>query len=78
MWDVLLGTYRIFSCGIWDQFHDQGLNLGPLHWELRVLAAGPSGKFPDGLVFNLQYNAEEAERIVLLIYHGYTCCLLTP
>ena len=30
------------ACGI--QFPDQGLNLGPLYWEHRVLATGPSGK----------------------------------
>ena len=29
------------ACGI--QFPDQGLNLGPLHWELGVLATGPQG-----------------------------------
>ena len=26
------------------QFPDQGLNLGPLHWEHRVLATGPLEK----------------------------------
>ena len=26
------------------QFPNQGLNLGPLHWEYRVLAPGPPGK----------------------------------
>ena len=30
------------TCGI--QFPDQGLNLGALHWECRVLATGPPGK----------------------------------
>ena len=29
------------ACGI--KFPDQGLNPGPLHWEHRVLAAGPPG-----------------------------------
>ena len=32
------------ACGIW--FPDQGRNLGPLHGELGVLAAGPPGKSP--------------------------------
>ena len=32
----------VAACGI--QFPDQGSNLGPLHWEHRVLATGPSGK----------------------------------
>ena len=27
-------------------FPDQGSNLGPLHWELGVLAIGPPGKSP--------------------------------
>ena len=27
------------------QFPDQGLNLDPLHWEYRVLATGPPGKY---------------------------------
>ena len=30
------------ACGI--QLPDQGLNPGPLHWELRVSATGPAGK----------------------------------
>ena len=32
----------VSACGIW--LPDQGSNLGPLHWEHRVLATGPSGK----------------------------------
>ena len=31
---------------MWAQFPDQGLNLGPLHWECGVLATGPLGKSP--------------------------------
>ena len=30
------------ACGIW--FLNQGLNLGPLYWELRVIATGPPGR----------------------------------
>ena len=30
------------ACGIW--FLSQGLNLGPLYWELRVIASGPPGR----------------------------------
>ena len=37
MWDL--------CCCMWDQFPDQGLSPGPLHWEHGVLAAGPPGKF---------------------------------
>ena len=35
------------ACGI--QFPVQGSNLGPLHWEVRVLATGPPGKSWDQL-----------------------------
>ena len=32
------------SCGMQNlQFPNQGLNLGPLHWEDGVLATGPPG-----------------------------------
>ena len=34
----------VAACGIY--FPNQGLNLGPLHWECRVLATGPPGKSP--------------------------------
>ena len=34
----------IAACGI--QFPSQGLNLCPLHWQHRVLIAGPPGKSP--------------------------------
>ena len=33
----------VLACGI--QLPDQGLNLGPLHWEHPVLATGPLGKY---------------------------------
>ena len=32
---------RTFSCNTWDLVPDQGSNLGPLHWDHRVLASGP-------------------------------------
>ena len=38
----------VVARGIW--FPGQGLNLGPLHWELAVLATGPAGKFPSFLL----------------------------
>ena len=31
-------------CNMQDLVPDQGLNPGPLHWELRVSATGPPGK----------------------------------
>ena len=39
---------------MWDLVPDQGWNLGPLHWELGVLATGAPGKsrgFPLACVF---------------------------
>ena len=62
MWDVLLAAYRIFSCGIWDLVPWPGVEPRPLHWELRVLATGPPGKFPDGFVLNLQYNGRRGRK----------------
>lgn len=41
---VLFAAHRIFSCGLWDLVPRQGWNQELLHWELRVLATGPSGK----------------------------------
>ena len=34
--------FFLVACGIY--FPEQGLNPGPLYWELRVLASGPPGK----------------------------------
>ena len=48
---VFIEAHWIFitACGLFSlayviSFPDQGLNLGPLHWALRVLATGPPGK----------------------------------
>ena len=41
------------NCGLWDQFPDQGSNMGPLHWEHRVLDTGPTGKSPFAYFFFL-------------------------
>ena len=41
---IWLHWILVAVCGI--QFPDQGSNPGPLHWEHRVLATGPPGKFP--------------------------------
>ena len=38
------GHVVIFSCGVWNLVPGQGSNLGPLHWECRVLDTGPSQK----------------------------------
>ena len=44
MQDLLIPACELLvaACGI--QFPDQELNLGPLHWELGILATGPPGK----------------------------------
>ena len=41
LWELLVAAYGI-------QVHDQGWNLGPLHWEPGVLPPGPPGKSPSG------------------------------
>ena len=44
VWDHY-SCMQTFSCGMWGGgwawIHDQGSNLGPLHWEHRVVATGP-------------------------------------
>lgn len=53
MQDVLVAAYELLVavCGI--EFPDQGSNLGPLHWEHRVLATGQSGKSLDEVLTKL-------------------------
>ena len=43
-----LAAHKMFNlcCNMWAQSPDQGLNLGPLHWDCGVLATGPPGKSP--------------------------------
>ena len=41
---------KLLSCSMWDLVPDQGSNLGPLHWELGVLATGPPGKSQQFLI----------------------------
>ena len=56
---------------------DQGSNLGPLHWELRVLATGPPGKsLPVSLCLSfylnklrLFRNLESAVNILVITFH---------
>ena len=50
-WDFLGVACGVFSCdmhtlscGMWGLVPWPGIKLGPLHWELGVLAAGPPGK----------------------------------
>ena len=42
---VLVVACRIFSCSMRDLVLWPGID--PRHWELRVVATGPAGKFPD-------------------------------
>ena len=46
IWLLWVMAHRIFNlhCGMWDLVPWPGIKPGPLHWELRVLAAGPPGK----------------------------------
>ena len=41
------------ACGIW--LPNQGSNPGPLHWERRVIASGPLGKFLSKASFNISH-----------------------
>ena len=48
----LLRLCQVLAVAYKIQFPDQGSNLGPLHWEHRVVATEPSGKSPYSF-FNL-------------------------
>ena len=52
------------ACGI--QFPNQGLNLGPLHWERGVLATRPPGKSPFGTL-----NIQTSQLLKLLLWDCY-------
>ena len=61
----LFSAFGIFNCGMellvaayGIQFPDHGLNLGPLHWELEVLAIEQPGKSQDFLLL-LKRNLPE-------------------
>ena len=42
--NLFIWLYFVFVAALRIQFHDQGSNLGPLHWAWGVLATGPPGK----------------------------------
>ena len=44
--ESLAGACKLLDVAKRIQFADQGPNSGPQHWELRLLATGPLGKFP--------------------------------
>ena len=70
---LLVATYELLvarSCGI--QFPDQGSNLGPLHWECGVLAAGPPGKCLDSGSL-LQWIIEETFKFGSVRYKFPNC-----
>ena len=48
--ESLVVACELLSWSMWDLVPDQGSNLGPLHWELRVLATGPPGKSQQFLI----------------------------
>ena len=41
---VFFEAYKLLPVACEILFPDWGLSLGPVHWELRVLATGPPGK----------------------------------
>ena len=74
----------IAACGI--QFPDQGLNLGPLHWELRVVTTGPLGKSQNMLLklifpvtiqffFKTQLLENLTSHIRFTLYSGFSAAL---
>ena len=54
----------VVACDI--QFPDQGLNLGPLHWELRVLVTGPPAMLLE--VFSLVQLSDNC--LLHIVAHG--------
>ena len=47
---ILNCRIRVLSCSMWDLVPWSGVNLGPLHWERRVLDTGPPWKSPSWLL----------------------------
>ena len=47
---LFVWLYQVLLAACEILFPDQGLNLGPLHWELRVLVTGPQEKSQPGLL----------------------------
>ena len=52
---------RTLSCGMWDILPEQGLNLGHLHWDYRVLATGPPGKSHNSYTLNLSESLKNKQ-----------------
>ena len=65
MQDLSVVTYGLLAtaCGI--QFPDQGLNLGPLHWEHGVLAIGLPVKSQD-MFHDITQGVSQPPRISVL------------
>ena len=49
------------SCSMWNLVPDQGLNLGPLHWEHRFLTTGPPGSLWSFLNLNFVFCQKKLE-----------------
>ena len=53
---VLVAAPAIFTCGMWELVPRPGIESGPLHRELGLLATGPPGKSPNTV---LDYTKEK-------------------
>ena len=57
--------FHLSGCtGVWDLVSQPGIEPGPLHWELRILATGPPGKFQVSPRF-------EGEKKSVVLQKGY-------
>ena len=68
---LLVAAHGLFSCSM---FPEQGLNLGPLHWDLRDLATGPPGK---SLLF-ISYSLLNLLQLDAHPHHSMEKALLWP
>ena len=57
------------------QFPDQGLNLGPLHWEHRILATEPPGK---SLSCNLKFPSDSSPQPIKALLTSQKCNIPIP
>ena len=65
--NIYLFDWPVLSCGMWDLVPRQGSNLGPLHWEHRVLATGPPRKSHHILFIIYTGKVAEMATLTLLI-----------
>ena len=55
---VLLAAYGTFGWVMWDLVPWPGIKPGPLHWELGILAIGPTGKSPSSPFLTIEFHSD--------------------